>query len=204
MKVLNRPLKLSGHSRKINGVTLRALEYDHEGNITKASGTTVPTGAGYAKGCLFTKTDASANILLYVNEGSTTSANFNALPSGEVVTLTPDDADGAGVNMIPAGVSMVSVGANVNGVNDWITLPSLASVPNGFTITVVSNAAGHEVRTPAASAEEINSEDCDGTKKYAIAAGSQVHKFTKISNTIGWMGQGFTAIGAVVTAVVPD
>ena len=172
--------------------------------MLRASGATVPTGAGYAKGCLFLKTDATANILLYVNEGSKTSANFNAAPSGEVVTLTPDDADGAGVNMIPAGVSMVSAGANVNGVNDWLTLPSLASVPNGFTITVVSNAAGHEVRTPATSAEEINSEDCDGTKEYAIAAGGQIHRFTKIDDTIGWMGQGFTAIGAVVTAIVPD
>jgi hypothetical protein len=106
--------------------------------------------------------------------------------------------------MIPAGVSMVSVGANVNGVDDWITLPSLASVPNGFTVTVVSNAAGHEVRTPASSDEEINSENSDGTKEYAIAAGGEIHRFTKIDNTIGWMGQGFTAIGAVVTAVVPN
>lgn len=203
-KVFNRCIQLGGESRKINGITVKVLEFDGNGKVLRCTGTTVPTGAGYAKGCIFIKTDASANVLLYINEGSTTSANFNALPSGEVVTLTPDDADGAGVNMIPAGVSMVSVGANVNGVNDWITLPSLASVPNGFTITVVSNAAGHEVRTPATSAEEINSEDCDGTKEYAIAAGSQVHKFTKIDNTIGWMGQGFTAIGAVVTAIVPD
>lgn len=120
------------------------------------------------------------------------------------VTLTPDDADGAGVNVIPPGVVSVAVGANVNGVDDWITLPSLASVPVGHCITVVSNAAGHEVRTPASSGEEINSEDCDGTKEYAIAAGGQIHRFTKIDGTIGWMGQGFTAIGAVVTAVVPD
>lgn len=203
-KVFNRPLKLHGWDRTINGVTMNVLEYDGDGYVLRASGLTVPTGAGFAKGAVFTKTDASANIVVYVNEGSTASANFNAIPSGEVVTLTPDDADGAGVNMIPAGVSMVSVGANVNGVNDWVTLPSLSSVPNGFTITVVSNAAGHEVRTPASSAEEINSEDCDGTKEYAIPAGGQIHRFTKIDNTIGWMGQGFTAIGAVVTAVVPD
>ena len=54
------------------------------------------------------------------------------------------------------------------------------------------------------SDEEINSENSDGTKEYAIASGGQIHNFTKIDNTIGWMGQGFTAIGAVVTAVVPD
>lgn len=119
-------------------------------------------------------------------------------------TLTPDDAEGVGVNVITPGVTSVAVGANVNGVNDFIVLPALADVPVGHCITVVSNAAGHEVRTPADSAEEINSEDCDGTKEYAIAAGGQIHRFTKISDAIGWMGQGFTAIGAVVTAVVPD
>lgn len=120
------------------------------------------------------------------------------------VTLTPDATDKV-VNTVPEGVRVVKVGANVTGVNDYIVLPSLASVPNGHEVTVISNAAGHEVRTPASSAEEINSEDCDGTtKEYAIASGGQIHKFVKIDSTVGWMGQGFTAIGAVVTAVVPD
>lgn len=120
-------------------------------------------------------------------------------------TALPSTLTAAGsANLILPSSTSVAVGANVNGVDDWVTLPSLASVPVGHCITVVSNAAGHEVRTPASSAEEINSEDCDGTKEYAIAAGGQIHRFTKISNTIGWMGQGFTAIGAVVAAVVPD
>lgn len=124
--------------------------------------------------------------------------------SDNVETLTPDDSEGAGVNVIDPAVTQVAVGANVNDVNDFLVLPALADVPVGHTITVCSNAAGHEVRTPASSNEKINNQDCDGTKEYAIAAGSQVHIFRKISNSVGWMGQGFTAIGAVVTAVVPD
>lgn len=119
-------------------------------------------------------------------------------------TVTPDDSEGADVNMINPGVALVEVGANVNDVNDFIVLPAIADVPIGFAITVVSNAAGHEVRTPASSNTKINNQDSDGTKEYAIASGSQVHIFRKISDSIGWMGQGFTAIGAVVTAVVPD
>ncbi|MCK4501359.1 hypothetical protein KAU11_12735, partial [Candidatus Babeliales bacterium] len=98
---------------------------------------------------------------------------------------------------------LVRLGANVNGVTDFVTLPSLADVPNGEEITIIAGAANCEVRTPAASAEEINSEDCDGTKEYLLTA-TEIHRFTKIDNTIGWMGQGFTAIGAVATAVVPD
>ncbi len=206
IKVFNRPIKIGGYARTINGIDIQTLEYDPSGNILRCTGTTVPTdgSAGYAKSCVFVDTDASANIIMYVNEGSATSSDFNAVPSGAVVSLTPDDAEGAAVNMIPAGVSLVAVGANVNGVTDFLVLPALSSVPDGFEITIVANAAGHEIRTPATSAEEINSEDCDGTKEYAIAAGSEIHRFTKIDGTIGWMGQGFTAIGAVVTAVVPD
>jgi len=118
------------------------------------------------------------------------------------VSLTPTASDSA-VNTIEAGVTSVRLGANVNGVTDYVVLPSLASVEDGHVVTIVAGAANCEVRTPAASAEEINSEDCDGTKEYLLTA-TQIHRFTKIDNTIGWMGQGFTAIGAVATAVVPD
>lgn len=106
-------------------------------------------------------------------------------------------------NLVLPGITSVAVGANVNATTDWITLPSLASVPVGHTITVVANAAGHNVRTPATSNEKINNQDSDGTKQYAVPSGSQVHIFRKIDNTIGWVGQGFTALGAVVAAIVP-
>lgn len=54
-----------------------------EGNgkgIGYARGTTVPADAstGYAKGCIFIKTDGGVGSTFYVNEGSVTSADFNA------------------------------------------------------------------------------------------------------------------------------
>lgn len=57
------------------------LEEDDSGLIMRARGTTVPSDAatGYAKGCIFTDMDASAGSVHYVNEGSETSADFNAL-----------------------------------------------------------------------------------------------------------------------------
>ena len=120
----------------------------------------------------------------------------------ETLTLTPDDSDNV-LNMIPEGAKSVRLGANLNGVTDFVTLPKLDSVQNGHCITIIAGAANCEVRTPASSTEELNSENCDGTKEYLLAA-TQVHQFTKIDNTIGWEGHGYTAIGAVVTAVVPD
>lgn len=125
------------------------------------------------------------------------------VPVAGYQSLTPDDAEGVGVNVITPGVTSVRLAANVNDANDFVVLPALADVPAGHCITIVAGAVGCEVRTPATSAEEINSEDCDGTKEYALPA-TQIHRFTKIDDTIGWMGQGFTAIGAVVAAVVPD
>lgn len=120
----------------------------------------------------------------------------------EAQDVIPTAAQGAGNTVLP-GVQVVKVGANVNDVNDFLVLPSLASVPSGHTITVIAGVANCEVRTPASSGEEINSEDCDGTKEYLLTA-TEIHTFTKIDNTIGWMGSGKTAIGADNTPVVPD
>lgn len=107
-------------------------------------------------------------------------------------------------NSIPPLTKVVEVQGVATNADDFIVLPSLASCPNGHEIMVIGSAgANFEVRTPSASAEEINSEDCDGTKEY-LFTDTQIHYFKKIDNTIGWMAHGFSAIGAVVTAVVPD
>lgn len=119
------------------------------------------------------------------------------------VVLTPAAVNTAG-NSIAPSVRSVVVGAVTTDANDWITLPSLADVQNGHEITILCSAGGNfEMRTPASSGEEINSEDCDGTKEY-LMTDTQIVKVIKINNTIGWMAHGYSAIGAVVTAVVPD
>ncbi len=120
----------------------------------------------------------------------------------EAAILSPDDSESE-LNVISPGVKSVRLAANVNNADDFVVLPALASVESGHEVTIIAGAVGCEVRTPASSTEEINSENCDGTKEYILAA-TQIHKFIKIDNTIGWMGHGYTAIGAVATAIVPD
>lgn len=127
--------------------------------------------------------------------------NFDTLTL-EPVYLTPTATQGT-VNSIPPEVKVVRLGANVTDVNDFTVLPSLASVPDGHIITIIAGAANSELRTPAASAEEINSEDCDGTKE-ALLTATNIYTVTKIDNTIGWMLEGRTAIGAFQTAIIPD
>jgi len=52
-----------------------------EDGILLCYGTTVPTDAtaGYAKGCLFIHTDGAAGTMIYCNEGSNTSCDFDAV-----------------------------------------------------------------------------------------------------------------------------
>ena len=105
---------------------------------------------------------------------------------------------------IGRSVKQVSVLAVTTNANDFITLPSLVSVPEGHRITILCNAGGNfELRTPAGTVEEINSEDC-GTANEYLCTDTQIVYVTKISNTIGWEANAYTAIGAVATAVVPD
>ena len=120
----------------------------------------------------------------------------------EAVTISPA-ATQTLANSIPPGAKSVRLAANVNDTNDFTVLPPLASVPSGHTITIIAGAANSELRTPASSAEEINSEDCDGTKE-ALLTATNIYTVTKIDNTIGWMLEGRTAIGAFQTAIVPD
>lgn len=117
--------------------------------------------------------------------------------------LVADDAQGS-INSVAPDVKVVKVTGVTNDANDFIVLPSLNSVQDGHSITVLCSAgANFEVRTPATSAEEINSEDCDGTKE-ALATDGNLLFLTKVNNTVGWMLEARTPIGAFVTAIVPD
>lgn len=76
MKIFNREIKLSGTKKG----TLRVLARDFQNKVLICSGTAVPTGAGYAKGCLFMKTDAASGTKgLYENQGDTATASFNVI-----------------------------------------------------------------------------------------------------------------------------
>jgi hypothetical protein len=63
--------------------TARALITTEDG-ILLCYGTTKPTDgtAGYCVGCLFVHVDGSAGSVLYLNEGSVTSCDFDAVANG--------------------------------------------------------------------------------------------------------------------------
>ena len=118
------------------------------------------------------------------------------------VTLSPTATQGTS-NTIAPHVIKVRLAANVTDVNDFTVLPSLASVPDGHTITIIAGSANSELRTPASSNEKINAQDSDGTKE-ALLTATNVYTVIKNDNTLGWTLVGFTQIGAFQTAIVPD
>lgn len=107
-------------------------------------------------------------------------------------------------NSIPPTAKSVYVSSVETNADDWITLPSLADVPNGHEITIIAQAASNfEMRTPATSNEKINNVDSDGTNEYLVTD-TDIVLVRKVDNTAGWVAQSITKLGAVRTAVVPD
>lgn len=107
-------------------------------------------------------------------------------------------------NSLPPTAKVGVVGAVTNDANDWITLPSLADVPNGHEIIILCSAGTNfEMRTPTSSNEKINNVDSDGTNEY-LCTDTDVIRIIKVNNTAGWVAQSLTNLGAVRTAVIPD
>ncbi len=77
-------LQAVGADQKVGTPTsVKVINVDGDNNVILAKGTTVPTNgdAGFAKGCLFIKTNGGLATTLYLNEGTATVADFNAVES---------------------------------------------------------------------------------------------------------------------------
>ena len=63
------------------GSSISVLMRDAVGDILHATSTTAPTHAavGYAKGCFYIDTNASAGSVLFVNQGTRSSASWLAM-----------------------------------------------------------------------------------------------------------------------------
>lgn len=108
-------------------------------------------------------------------------------------------------NSIPPTAKVAEVGAVANDANDWITLPSLADVANGHEIIVLASAGGNfEMRTPPGTTEKINNVVCGDSATEYLCTDTDVVRVIKVNNTVGWVAQSLTKLGAVRSAVIPD
>lgn len=107
-------------------------------------------------------------------------------------------------NSLPAGAKVGYVSAVNAAATDRIRLPSLADVPNGHEMIIIGQASSNfRLATPASSTEKINNVNSDGTNSYLVTD-TDIVLVRKINNTIGWVAQSITNLGAVRTAVIPN
>ena len=138
-KIFNRPIKIGGHVREVNDVEMTVLEYDGSSKILLATGTTVPTAdsVGFAKGCLFIKTNAADGTKgLYENQGTTLLSDFNLVGDISSAELSFTDGqfikDGSGNELLMFGVAASAV--------NYVKLTNTAT-GSGPTISVLGTDA---------------------------------------------------------------
>lgn len=81
---LRNALQLDGRPETINSVAVTVVFKNEDGHVLLCYGTTVPTAdsVGFAKGCLFIKTDAADGTKgLYENQGTNALSDFNLIGS---------------------------------------------------------------------------------------------------------------------------
>lgn len=158
-KNFNRAIKIGGEAQQIGTYVVTVLEYDANDNVLKASGINVPADgdAGFSIGGEFIKTNGSAGLYVYKNEGSATSAKFRltgSLAPVETVTAT---------NVITAAESGKTF--FLSSATEFVsTLPApavglkysfiVAAAPSGASYTIVTHDGSDLIHGVAASAAD--------------------------------------------------
>jgi len=131
-----------------------------DGDIVLATGLIKPTDAssGYSKGCIFLDTDATSGSVMFLNEGSKTSANFNPfateIAAGDLAitgTLTTTDgmtssgSTGTGIGYATGAGGAVtqittrSTGVTLNKLAGTITTDTTSLAAEGTADFIVTN-----------------------------------------------------------------
>lgn len=137
-------LTLKGHT--ISGI--KHLLKDSNNKTLIATGTSVPSGvSGYAKGCLFIKTDAAGGTKgLYENQGTTSSCTFNLI--GAIETADIVDASITRAKMSTAGASkdlqVVSATVATTGNTDCYIIAPQAGTLTGVDFSGVDALSAHD------------------------------------------------------------
>lgn len=183
-------IKLDGTSLVVGTPTVTVLKVDSASNVLLAKGATVPTDgdAGYAVGSIFIYTPGGAGTTLYMNEGTATVADFNAITtsSGGVTTW-----DGLYSNDKTLAISSTT-----------LTFDLTHATNNGMTFTASGAGSGNVVQiTNVGTGKDINGSSSTWyvTKAGQVGLTSIVGTATNTAITIDANGSGAVTLGATST-----
>ncbi len=142
----------------------------------------------------------SAGNLTVTVTGTTTFANTATFTVGAQSTVFDATADNSEetTNLIPAGTRVVNISAVTNDADDFVVLSTGVL---GERCTIIATVAC-ELRTLAASGDDINEVISDGAQEYQLTAGDIVECIC-VSPGSNWTAYSHTILGAAKT-IVPD
>jgi len=149
-KQFNRAILIGGEKRTVGTPVVNILQFDSSNNVLFATGATVPTDAdaGYAKGCIFIHTDGGVGTTLYQNEGSATSADFNAVASAAAGGVNTFDElyDNDKTMALDDGVLTFTVSTAANGL--YLNKTNAGA---GVPLVIANSGSGYDIQGPAFS-----------------------------------------------------
>lgn len=174
-------IKTDGATEVVGTPSVTVLHVDSAFNVLLAKGATVPTDAdaGYAKGCLFIKTNGSTATTLYINEGSETSSDFNAVESS-ASTIT--------------GVTAGS-GLTGGGTEGTVTVALASDITQNQTISGTTVIIGRTAGTVAIKSAVVPNDTAGGAIKVSGTGTAFAVTPTNLTNFID-----FSAADGVVSA----
>ena len=76
-RIFNRSIKVGGDDRLVDNTSYQVFLTDRDDKFLYVKGTTIPSGkTNYEKGCIFVKTDGTADSSVYINIGDSSSCSF--------------------------------------------------------------------------------------------------------------------------------
>ena len=162
---------------------------DEYGYTYLSKGATVPTdtASGYAKGCIFVDTDGAAGSVLYINEGTSSSCDFNAInPTGSTTAYNDisDPSASGSISFAAYTGTYTSTTANWNGMifentnvsptagANLLTLKYTADGDaNGIFLSCIDNAGADTKFQIGADGATVIAGTATGTAALTITAG---------------------------------
>lgn len=143
-KIISRGLLIAGEKKKVGTPIVTIVTLDGSSKVTKCFGATLPTDgdAGYAVGCYFYKTTGVVGATVYINEGSTSSADFNAVAASSSGFTTWDALYANDQTLPVTGATFTFDGQHAT--NNVLTLTS-AGAGSGHLLQITNVGSGKDI-----------------------------------------------------------